>query len=98
MKIPSYFLIHVSSLSIKFSPSIYKYDKRLPILCNLLTLYAHTYREIDVAVSFTTHVIDSHHELIKRYNEGTLSVVMLNYKYIYVLPVLAVVLYGILSR
>ena len=32
----------------------------------------HTYREINVAASFTTQVIDSHHELLKRYNEGTL--------------------------
>ena len=32
----------------------------------------HTYREIDVAASFTAQVIDSHHELLRRYNEGTL--------------------------
>ena len=32
----------------------------------------HTYREIDVATSLTTQVIGSHHELFKRYNEGTL--------------------------
>ena len=34
--------------------------------------YVHTYREIDVAASFTTQVMDSHCELLKRYNEGAL--------------------------
>ena len=37
-----------------------------------MIIMVYIYREIDVAASFTTQVIDSHHELLRRYNEGTL--------------------------
>ena len=37
-----------------------------------MIIMVYIYREIDVAASCTTQVIDSHHELLRRYNEGTL--------------------------